>query len=612
MKDKTKDKTKDKATATQSASDKIKLTIDGTEISVNKGTSILDAAKELDIYIPTLCHHEDLCVAGNCRVCVVDVEGWSSLAASCATPVMEGLKIHTMTPKVRKARKDIISLLVSEHNTQCTTCYRSTNCELQTLSAEYNIDNEKYMSVLKPNLQLDKSSWAVEIDPSKCIRCQRCVRTCSELQHVNALTVAGKGKEMRITTFMDLPLNDVVCTNCGQCIIHCPTGALTERRYFDDIWNAIGDPEKHVVINTAPSVRVALGEMLGFPVGTRVTGKMVTALKKIGFDSVLDTDFAADLTIMEEGFELLQRLKRKFVDFEDVALPMITSCSPGWVKFIEHMYPSHLKHLSTCKSPQQMFGAVAKTYYAEKKGIDPASIVSVAGMPCAAKKFEANRPEMHDSGFQDVDAGLTTREIGYMIKQTGMDFMSLEDSEYDTLLGNSSGAAVIFGATGGVMEAALRTVYEVVTGREVPFKNLAITPVRGLEGIKEASIKFENVIPEYSFLEGVEAKVAIAHGLKNARTIMDEVSQGKSPYVFIEIMACPGGCIGGGGQPIPTNDEIRQKRIDAIYAEDEGMAVRKSHEVEEIKQIYREFLKEPLGHKSHHLLHTKYRKRSRY
>jgi len=594
------------------AEEMVKLTIDGMEISVSKGTSILHAAKQLGIYIPTLCHHEDLCVAGNCRVCVVDVEGWNTLTASCATPVIEGINVKTLTPKVRKARKDIIALLVSEHNTQCTTCYRSTNCELQTLSSEYNIDNERYMSVLKQDIEIDKSSWAVEIDPSKCIRCQRCVRTCSQLQHVNALTVAGKGKEMRITTFMDLPLNDVVCTNCGQCIIHCPTGALTERRYFDDIWNAIGDPEKHVVINTAPSVRVALGEMLGFPVGTRVTGKMVTALKKIGFDAVLDTDFAADLTIMEEGFELLHRLKRKLVDFEDVALPMITSCSPGWVKYIEHMYPNHLMHLSSCKSPQQMFGALAKTYYADKMGIDPATIVSVAGMPCAAKKFEANRPEMNDSGFQDVDAGLTTREIGYMIKQSGMDFLSLEDSEYDSIMGESSGAAVIFGATGGVMEAALRTVYEVVTGREVPFKNLAITPARGLEGVKEASITIESPIPEYKFLEGVEVKVAIAHGLKNARTIMEQIVAGKSPYLFVEIMACPGGCIGGGGQPIPTNDEIRRKRIEAIYAEDEGMKVRKSHEVEEIKLIYRDFLKEPLGHKSHHLLHTKYRKRNRY
>jgi len=588
------------------------IVIDGTALSIESGKSILDAAKRINVRIPTLCFHEDLCVAGNCRVCVVEVDGYKNLVPSCATPIKEGMVIHTMTPKVRHARKDLIALLVSEHNTQCTTCYRSTNCELQTLAAEYNIDNELYMSVLNDKFDVDKSSWSVERDDSKCIRCQRCVRTCAELQHVNALTVINKGKDMKISTFMELPMNEVVCVNCGQCIIHCPTGALTERRYYDTIWDAIGDPEKHVVINTAPSVRVALGEMLGFPVGTRVTGKMVTALKKIGFDSVLDTDFTADVTILEEGHELLDRLRRLLVHKENVAIPMITSCSPGWVKFIEHMFPNHLDHLSTCKSPQQMFGALLKTYYAEKKGIDPKNIVSVAGMPCAAKKFEANRPEMRDSGFQDVDAGLTTREIGHMIKQTGMDFMALDDTPYDSIMGESSGAGVIFGATGGVMEAALRTVYEVVTGRPIPFDNLAVTPVRGLEGFKEATIKLEGCVEEWSFLEGVELKVAIAHGLINARKIMEQLAKGQSPYHFIEIMACPGGCIGGGGQPIPTNDEIRKKRIEAIYNEDEGMPIRKSHEVEEVKKLYEDFLKKPLGHKSHELLHTQYTKRQRY
>jgi NADH-quinone oxidoreductase subunit G/[NiFe] hydrogenase diaphorase moiety small subunit/NADP-reducing hydrogenase subunit HndD len=590
----------------------ITLSIDGISVTVEQGQSILDAAKKIDVRIPTLCHHEDLCVAGNCRVCVVELEGRNNLIPSCATPAEEDMIIKTASPKVRRARKDIMALLVSEHNTQCTTCYRSTNCELQDLAAEYNVDNTTYLSVLKQNGTIDKSSWSVEKDNSKCIRCQRCVRTCADIQHVNALAVTERGKDMKISTFMHLPMNEIVCTNCGQCITHCPTGALTERRYYDEIWEAIDDPEKHVVINTAPSVRVALGETLGFPVGESVTGKMVTALKKMGFDSVLDTDFTADLTIIEEGNELLQRLKKALVDKEKVALPMITSCSPGWVKFIEHMYPEHLDHLSTCKSPQQMFGALAKTYYAEKKGIDPSKIVSVAGMPCAAKKFEANRPEMHDSGYQDVDAGLTTRELGHMIKQSGLNFLDLEDSEFDSIMGQSTGAAVIFGATGGVMEAALRTAYVLITGRNVPFENLNIIPVRGLEGIKEASVKFENVLPEYSFLEGVEAKFAIAHGLINARTIMDQIVRGESPYHFIEIMACPGGCIGGGGQPIPTNDEIRKKRIKAIYDEDMGKPVRMSHENPEIKQIYEEFLVKPLGEKSHHLLHTKYRKRKRY
>jgi NADP-reducing hydrogenase subunit HndD len=591
----------------------ISVRINGIDVSVKKGTSILEAAKKVNVRIPTLCHHDDLKIAGNCRVCVVEVDGWRNLAASCATPCEQGMVIKTNTPKIRNVRKDLISLLVSEHNTQCTTCYRSTNCELQSLAAEYNVDNNQYLHLLNGHIEIDKSSWSIEKDDSKCVRCQRCVRTCAELQHVNAVTVAHRGHEMKISTFMDLPMAEVVCVNCGQCVTHCPTAALTERRFFDEIWEAIGDEKKHVIINTAPSVRVALGEMLGNPVGNRVTGKMVSALKKIGFDSVLDTNFTADLTIMEEGSELLARLKKKLVDGEDVALPMITSCSPGWVKYIEHMYPEYLPHLSTCKSPQQMFGSLAKTYYAEKVGIDPKDIVSVSAMPCAAKKFEANRPEMKDSGYQDIDAGLTTREIGHMIKQAGLDFPDLDEADFDSIMGDSSGAAVIFGATGGVMEAALRTAYELITGRKVPFENLNITPVRGLEGVKEATIKIEKPVPAFKFLDGVELRVAIAHGLTNAKTIMDQLARAESPYHFIEIMACPGGCIGGGGQPIPTNDEIRKKRIAAIYAEDEGRPIRTSHENPEIKTIYEEFLPEgPLGKKSHHLLHTHYTKRNRY
>ncbi len=590
----------------------ISVKINGIDISVQRGTSILDAAKKVNIKIPTLCHHEDLCVAGNCRVCVVEVEGHKTLSASCATPCEQGMIIKTNTPKVRTARQDIIALLVSEHNTQCTTCFRSTNCELQEIAQEYNVDHTSYLSVVKPYL-IDRSSFSIEKDDSKCVRCQRCVRTCSELQHVNAITVAHKGKDMKISTFMELPLNEVVCVNCGQCVIHCPTGALTERRYFDDIWQAIGDEKKFVIINTAPSVRVALGETLGMESGSLVTGKMVSALKQIGFDAVLDTDFTADLTIIEEGNELLQRLKKALLLKEEVSLPMITSCSPGWVKYIEHMYPDKLSHLSTCKSPQQMFGALSKTYYAEKNGIDPKDIVSVSAMPCAAKKYEANRPEMRSSGYQDIDAGLTTREVGKMIRQAGIEFENLTECGFDSLMGESTGAGVIFGATGGVMEAALRTAYEVITGREVPFDRLNIMPVRGLEGIKQATIKLENCTPEWAFLEGIELRVAVASGLKNAKIIMDELMEGHSPYHFIEIMACPGGCIGGGGQPIPTNDEIRKKRMEAIYKEDEGKKIRKSHENPEIKKIYDDFLTSgPLGHKSHKLLHTQYTKRNRY
>ncbi len=591
----------------------INLTIDNIAVQVEENSTILDAAKKIGVNIPTLCYHEDLCVAGNCRVCVVEIEGRPRLETSCSTPAENNMVILTNSPKVRNSRKVITELLLSEHNEECTKCFKNKNCELQDLASEYYNENQEYLDLVEDhNYSIDKSSDALQYDPSKCVRCQRCVRTCAEIQGVSAISAAFKGKDMKISTFMEKNFAEAVCTNCGQCITHCPTGALTERKYFDDIWRAIENPKKHVVVNTAPSVRVALGEPFGLEPGTIVTGQMAAALKRLGFDSVLDTNFGADLTIIEEGHELLSRLKKALVDKEKVALPMITSCSPGWIKFIEHMYPDLLDHLSTCKSPQQMFGAMAKTYYANKKGIDPKDIVSVAIMPCTAKKFEANRPEMKSSGFQDIDAGLTTRELAAMIKQAGIDLKELPDEKFDSLMGQSSGAADIFGATGGVMEAALRTVYELVTGRPIPFDKLNVTPVRGLEGVKEAVIKFENCKDEFKFLEGVEAPIAVAHGLKNARKVMEQIKAGKSPYLFIEIMACPGGCIGGGGQPIPTNDEIRRKRIDAIYREDAGKPIRKSHENPEIIQIYKDFLQEPLGHNSHKYLHTHYTKRNRY
>ncbi|MGD9900686.1 MAG: NADH-dependent [FeFe] hydrogenase, group A6 [Calditrichaceae bacterium] len=588
----------------------VSLKIDNIPVRINPGSTVLDAAKELGIKIPTLCHHQDLCVAGNCRVCLVEQKNARTLTASCATPVLEGMEIFTNTKKVRSARKHVIELLLSEHRSDCTKCYKNGNCELQTLANEYRIEEKAYID-LAIGRHIDTSSPAILKDDSKCIRCQRCVRTCAELQKVNALTVAHKGDKMRIETFMDKPLHYVICTNCGQCVNRCPTGALVERNYIEEVWEAIDNPAKHVVVQTAPAVRVALGEMLGYDPGKRVTKKMVTALKRIGFDTVFDTDFTADLTIIEEGTELLSRLKKALVDKENAALPMMTSCSPGWIKFIEHEYPQFLDNLSTCKSPQQMFGAVAKTYYAQKAGIDPKDIVVVSIMPCTAKKFEAQRPEMNSTGFRDVDYVLTTRELGLMIRQTGIDFRIIEESEYDSLLGTSTGAGVIFGATGGVMEAALRTAYEIVTGREVPFENLNIIPVRGMEGVKSASITIENCKEEWKFLDGVTLNVAIAHGLKNADEVMSNMAKNGSEFHFVEVMACPGGCIGGGGQPIPTNMEIREKRMAAIYEEDTNMNIRKSHENPEVDRIYKDFLEEPLGHLSHKLLHTSYTPRNK-
>ena len=592
----------------------VNLKINHIPVEVPEGTTVLEAAKKLNFRIPTLCLHKDLCVAGNCRVCVVEQVGAKALIAACAMPVQEGMEIITNSLAVRTARKHIIELLLSEHREDCTQCYKNGDCELQQLAHEYSV-GENPLIDLVPLMDsvIDFSSPSIIKDDSKCIRCQRCVRTCADLQGVNALAVAYKGAEQKITSFHNRLLSDVVCTNCGQCINRCPTGALIERNYLEEVWDAILDPEKHVIVQTAPAVRIGLGEELGFDPGERVTGKMVTALRMLGFDSVLDTDFTADLTIMEEGTELLTRLKKVLVEKdESVKLPLTTSCSPGWIKFIEHIFPSYLPNVSTCKSPQQMFGALAKTYYAQKKNLDPKNIVSVSIMPCTAKKYEANRPEMRDSGYQDVDYVLTTRELARMIRQAGLDFTKLDESKYDSLMGTSTGAGVIFGATGGVMEAALRTAYQIVTGREVPFENLEITPVRGMEGVKEATVKITDCQPDWAFLEGAELKCAVAHGLASAREIMNNIDQGKANYHFVEVMACPGGCLGGGGQPIPTDPEIRQKRADAIYAEDRDMPIRKSHDNPEVQALYADFLEAPNSHKAHELLHTHYRERERY
>lgn len=592
----------------------VNLKINNSPVSVEEGTTILDAAKKLGFKIPTLCNHPDLTVAGNCRVCVVEVKGARLLAASCATPVSEGMEVFTNSQKVRAARKHVIELLLSEHNADCTKCFKNGMCELQEIASEYRVGDHVFLDLVDETDKVqDISSPSIVKDDSKCIRCQRCVRTCTELQAVSALAVINKGDHQKISTFLGKPLHEVVCTNCGQCINRCPTAALTERNYIEEVWDQIYDPNKFVVVQTAPAVREALGEDLGYPPGTRLTGKMVSALRKLGFDKILDTNFAADLTIMEEGTELLTRLKKALVEKDEtVRLPMTTSCSPGWIKFIEHTYPDLLENVSTCKSPQQMFGPLAKTYYADKMNIKAENMTVVSIMPCTAKKFEAQRPEMRDSGYQDVDYVLTTRELARMINQAGIDFEKLEDEKQDSILGSSSGAADIFGTTGGVMEAALRTAYEIVTGREVPFKNLNIEPVRGMEGVRQASVKIKDTKPEWNFLEEVELNCAVAHGLSNAKKLMDEVESGKANYHFIELMACPGGCLGGGGQPIPTSAEIRQKRADAIYEEDAHKPIRKSHENPEILEIYKNFLGEPLGHKSHDLLHTHYKPRKRY
>lgn len=593
----------------------ISIQLNEKKLTVPFGTTILEACKENQVHVPTLCHHPDLCVAGVCRICVVEVDGMRTLQTACSFPITASIKIHTSTPMVRKARRHIIDLLLSEHYGECYSCFRNENCELQTLAKEYGVDTYPFGHITSPKYEVDRSSAAVIRDMNKCVLCKRCVRTCIDLQEVGVLEALDRGHQTHVGTFLDKPLADVICINCGQCINRCPTAALRANDPSDQIWNAIDDPTKHVVIQTAPSPRAAIGEEFGIEPGHSFTGELNTALKRIGFDKVFDTDFSADLTIMEEGTELLNRLKKALVDKdESVKLPQFTSCSPGWIKFIEHFYPEYLDYLSTAKSPQQMFGAVTKTFYAQEAKINPEDIVTVALMPCSAKKFECNRPEMNASGYKDVDYGLTTREMAKMIKEAGIFLPEMPKSSFDDPFGNASGAGLIFGATGGVMEAALRTVYELVTGREVPFENLRITPCRGFEGIKQASVKLENCVEAYKFLEGVEVKFIVAHGTANAAKVMEMLKKGElSDTHFVEIMACPGGCLGGGGQPIPTSEEIRAKRAKAIYGEEETLLIRKSHENPHVKLLYEKFLTDgPCGELSHHLLHTHYTKRGKF
>ncbi len=587
-----------------------KIFMNNNEITVDANATILDAARATGLHIPTLCYYEGKAPIGACRVCLVEVEGAKTLVAACSTPVAEGMKVHTNNKRVREARRTVVELLLSEHEGNCQYCARSNDCELKAIASHLGIEDIHYKGE-KPERKIDESTPALVRDSGKCIKCRRCVTVCREVQGVGALFPQKRGYKTVIGPAFAMDLDSVACVQCGQCAAICPVGAIQEKNDIDKVWSALEDKTKHVVVQTAPAIRAALGECFGYPPGTLVTGKMVTALRRLGFHAVFDTNFAADLTIMEEGTELLMRLKKALVDKAPVALPMFTSCSPGWIKFAEYYYPEFLPNLSTCKSPQQMFGAVAKTFYASKKGVKPEDMVVVSIMPCTAKKFEAQRPEMNSSGVQDVDYVLTTRELGFMIESAGIDFKGLEDGTMDSPLGFSTGAADIFANTGGVMEAALRTVYEIVTGREFPAADLRLAPVEGLKGIKEASLKITGTTPEWRFLENVEVRIAVAHGLENAGSLLDRLKEGKVQYHFVEIMTCPGGCIGGGGQPRYTDDAVRLARINAIYKEDAGKKLRKSHKNPQVQALYDEFLKAPLGEKSHHLLHTRYRERSK-
>jgi len=585
----------------------VNLKINNKEISCNESLTIIEAAKENNILIPNLCYLEDIHKIGSCRMCVVEVEGEKNLQASCMVPVKEGMVVKTNTQRVKRARKVVYELMLSDHPSDCLSCGRNQNCEFQELGEMLKVDESRFEGeVSKPFL--DESSPSIVRDVSKCILCRRCVTICNEVQELGIINPQNRGFKTEIGPALELPLNTVNCSNCGQCTIVCPVGALYEKDATKPVWDAIFNDKKRVIIQTAPAIRAALGEEFGYEPGTSVTGKMVSALRDMGFDDVFDTNFAADLTIIEEGYEFLGRVKNALTG-KDSVLPMITSCSPGWIKYVEHDFPEALDHISSCKSPHMMLGALAKTYYPENKGINPEDLFVVSVMPCTAKKFEISRPEMMNNGLQNVDAVLTTRELASMIKEAGIDFKTLPENKFDDPLGLSTGAADIFATTGGVMEAALRTVYEVVTGREVPFDKLRVEPIRGLEKIKTADIKIENPLEDYKVLDGVTVKVAVTSGLSGAKQLMKEISEGNSPYHFIEIMGCPGGCISGGGQPRSSEKDTVNKRIQAIWREDEGKKYRKSHENPAIKKIYEDYLDKPLGHKSHELLHTKYTKR---